>query len=289
MVVQGILALALALPTGLLFGVGYGTGVRIGYEQVYPLLFPQDVNNRNVTPTVENIKRINTIYNAIGGKEASQMGIASGLAGAMEEINRNPDFQALEALELRLSGRTQSRLGKDSPLKEISISDFPLGSSLDSNSPNFDPEYFAFIQKQKGDQPFPIGFDFGDKSKLNTFAQEKLRASIPSTKTLSIASDAEWKLWSRQLGGLKGDFRSAKREYLTMYDKIKNVAGRSQRTSVGGWRNRMINAYSKMFRISKQITQMSNQYRHKNSNIRENAIRLRKEIQQGLYKRKRLH
>ncbi len=167
MVVQGILALALALPTGLLFGVGYGTGVRIGYEQVYPLLFPPNKDQRNVTPTVENIKRINGIYNAIGGKEASQMGIAMGLQGAMEEIDRNPDFQALEALELRLSGRTSSRLGKEVPLKETSISDFPLGSSLDKNSPNFDPDYFIFVNKQKQDQAFPPGFDFGNKEELN--------------------------------------------------------------------------------------------------------------------------
>ncbi len=109
MVVAGILALALALPTGALFGIGYGTGVRIGYEQIYPLLFPANAKGeRNTTSTVQNVKAINQIYDAIGGKEASQMGIATGLASAMGELDKNPDFQDLLKLESTLSGSTSS-------------------------------------------------------------------------------------------------------------------------------------------------------------------------------------
>ncbi len=102
--------MALALPTGLLFGLGYGTGVRIGYEQLYPLLFP-DKLPRNPEQVREAIIGINKTYNAIGGKEASQMGMGMGVQAAGELLD-NPDFQVLEELESRLSGRTP---GKSDP------------------------------------------------------------------------------------------------------------------------------------------------------------------------------
>jgi len=113
MVVAGILALALALPTGALFGIGYGTGVRIGYEQIYPLLFPANTDGTRDTSSVSaNIKAINDIYNAIGGKEASNMGIAVGLSNAMSELDTNPDFLALLKLESSLSGSTSLNLDR---------------------------------------------------------------------------------------------------------------------------------------------------------------------------------
>lgn len=112
MVAQGIIAMALALPTGFLFGVGYGTGVRIGYEQVYPRLFPKGAPNSS-DPT-ETIQALNRVYDTIGGKEASNMGIAVGLNNARSELENNPDFRYFEELELRLSGRTPSSLNPHS-------------------------------------------------------------------------------------------------------------------------------------------------------------------------------
>jgi len=112
LVVQGLIALALALPTGMLFGVGYGTGVRIGYEQVYPLLFPKanSTNTPNSAQVADNLKSINRIYDTIGGKEASNMGIAMGLNSVRSATENNPDFRYLEELESRISGRTPSNL-----------------------------------------------------------------------------------------------------------------------------------------------------------------------------------
>ncbi len=128
MVVQGIIALALALPTGMLFGVGYGTGVRIGNEQIYPLLFPQSDVTRSPEQVAEQIKNINTIYNTIGGKEASQMGMADGIATAGELLD-NPDFRVLEELESRLSGRTPGSSRQAEPSSQTGTSGSTLGSS----------------------------------------------------------------------------------------------------------------------------------------------------------------
>ncbi len=173
MVVQGIIALALALPTGLLFGVGYGTGVRVGYEQVYPLLFPADKDNRNVTPTVENIKRLNTIYDSIGGKEASQMGIAKGLSDAMTELNNNPDFQALMELEYTASGRIPSNLGprnksqKPTSSQEGFLSDTQRAAALEQLQIN---RQKSILENQQ----------FLNRNK-QTIAQNKFRQSTTST------------------------------------------------------------------------------------------------------------
>lgn len=133
MVVAGILALALALPTGALFGIGYGTGVRIGYEQIYPLLFPAKSDGTVDKPSVTaTIAGINAIYNAIGGKEASQMGIATGLSSAMSELDTNPDFQDLLKLESSLSGSTFSSLDRTRYGLDVSTSEELVQSEIDA-------------------------------------------------------------------------------------------------------------------------------------------------------------
>jgi len=132
MVVQGILALALALPTGTLFGVGYGTGVRIGYEQIYPLLFP-DGQRGSTTQVVESVKEINKIYDAIGGKEASQMGMGAGIAAQLDDLKKNLTPEDYQALILGSSGPTQSNL---SPKKASAVnSEKSSEISIDSKEP----------------------------------------------------------------------------------------------------------------------------------------------------------
>ena len=98
MVVQGVLAAALALPTGALFGIGYGTGVRIGYEQVYPLLFPKDTKV-DAKDLATKMTELNRVYDITGGRSANEMGIAAGLKQAMSELDSSPDFQNLLKLE----------------------------------------------------------------------------------------------------------------------------------------------------------------------------------------------
>jgi hypothetical protein len=109
MPVQGLLALALALPTGALFGIGYGTGVRIGYEQIYPLLFPGD-KARNTEEVVTAVKEINKIYDSVGGKEASQMGIADGIASHLSDLKKNLTSEDWNLLIYGPSGDTSLNL-----------------------------------------------------------------------------------------------------------------------------------------------------------------------------------
>ncbi len=89
MVVQAIVQLAIALPTGLLFGLGYGTAIRIGYEQIYPLLF----GNQTTPQTVETtLAKMTEMYDVIGGKEANAFGINQGIKEALKAIEADPEL-----------------------------------------------------------------------------------------------------------------------------------------------------------------------------------------------------
>jgi hypothetical protein len=222
MVVQGILALALALPTGLLFGVGYGTGVRIGYEQVYPLLFPKPDVPRTPEQTANQIKQINKIYDTIGGKEASQMGIANGLAGAMQELDKNPDFRDLEALESRLSGRTPSNLDPHKPSKPTTNSD---STSVSSPSSTRKPT------KTKINTATPSHLI--NRTKIHTLRYTvnhvpwTVKGNIPQLQSelLKVAKYKDKLTASLQLHKSHSKRRSILQQIKPLQDKIKLLAG----------------------------------------------------------------
>jgi len=79
------------------------------------------------------MKALNSIYNTIGGKEASNMGIAQGLNNARSELENNPDFQWLEALESKASGLTP--LSSGTPSNSSIPDSSALAASFDPQSP----------------------------------------------------------------------------------------------------------------------------------------------------------
>ncbi len=105
MVVQGLIALALAGPTGGLFGLAYGTAIRVGYEIIYPLLFDQiakdikagrDTGNAKLGENTEIvIGKMNTLYTSIGGLEANAFGINTGIKNALKQIEDDPELLEL--------------------------------------------------------------------------------------------------------------------------------------------------------------------------------------------------
>ncbi len=111
MVVQGLIALALAAPTGGLFGLAYGTAIRVGYEIIYPLLF-QDIANKQqtigrnkistlgsarTTPAqiADILKGLTEMYTTVGGLEANAFGINTGIKNAMQAIQDDPELVEL--------------------------------------------------------------------------------------------------------------------------------------------------------------------------------------------------
>ncbi len=314
MVVAGILALALALPTGALFGIGYGTGVRIGYEQIYPLLFPKGTRDSPEGVTA-NIKAINDIYNAIGGKEASQMGIAVGLSSAMSELDQNPDFLALLKLESNLSGTTlssseQSRYGLDSiSTSPASLSDLDAQrieqfnidthadheagfrklttSQLQTAYATTNLEHRAIIGKILAER---VAAGFSDVGTTSTTAQ-----SIPTT-TLNIGSDVYTSPESPQYLDWLGALNQLKIQFQTQLNLIKQNYGDDPKATLARLKiqfqnnstylNHLANfkkMYTEIRATAAKIRIISNDYRNENTLIREHVLRLRQEIANGLW------
>ncbi len=130
MVVSALVQLAIAGPVGILFGLGYGTAIRVGYEQVYPALFGDKELPQN-TETI--LKKLETFYTSVGGLEAHKFGINQGIKNALKAIDADPELVDLikknsnldtQSITVNLSGnlaQTQDsgQLEPSSPSTEI--------------------------------------------------------------------------------------------------------------------------------------------------------------------------
>ncbi len=92
MVIQSIMQIAAAGPIGALFGLAYGTSIRIGYEIIFPALFGDKVLSKDVDATLE---KMTTTFTAIGGLEAQKFGINTGIKDALKAINADPELMEL--------------------------------------------------------------------------------------------------------------------------------------------------------------------------------------------------
>ncbi len=106
--VAGLIATLLAPVTGGLFGLAYGTAIRIGYEQIYPALFPKR-GPMGLTPQKkEVIAGLVQMYDIIGGKGAHEFGINVGIQNAMkgigQEMFKSPELNQLVAIEAGIGG-----------------------------------------------------------------------------------------------------------------------------------------------------------------------------------------
>ncbi len=97
MVLSAITIAALAPLTGALFGASYGTAIRIGYEIIFPSLFP---NGKPVTKdSKEVLKSMEGFYTRIGGLEAHKFGIKQGVKLAMDA---SQDPNAIKLVDMAL-------------------------------------------------------------------------------------------------------------------------------------------------------------------------------------------
>lgn len=89
--IAGVLAQIAAAPAiGTLFGLAYGTSIRIGYEQIYPALFPNNKAGKTASPDLKNvINKLNGQYNAVGGLEAHKFGMEQGFLSALKKFSKD--------------------------------------------------------------------------------------------------------------------------------------------------------------------------------------------------------
>ncbi len=103
MVVSALVQLAIAGPVGILFGLGYGTAIRVGYEQVYPALFGDKELPKN-TETI--LKKLESFYTSVGGLEAHKFGINQGIKNALKAIDADPELVDLIKKNSSLDSQT---------------------------------------------------------------------------------------------------------------------------------------------------------------------------------------
>ncbi len=129
MVVSALVQLAVAGMTGALFGVAYGTSIRIGYEIVYPALFGDKALLKDVDTT---LNKMLTTFTAVGGLEAQAFGINQGIKNALKAIDADPELQELikknslnDSLNITVnqSGTSQTTNLDQSLLSDSSIDD----------------------------------------------------------------------------------------------------------------------------------------------------------------------
>ncbi len=92
MVVQALVTLAVAGMTGALFGVAYGTSIRVGYEIIFPALFKNTKVSGNATDTLSAMK---TLFTGIGGLEAQNFGINQGVKNALKAMDADEELTEL--------------------------------------------------------------------------------------------------------------------------------------------------------------------------------------------------
>ncbi len=144
MVVQAMVQLAIAGPVGILFGLGYGTAIRVGYEIVFPALFGDKEIPKDSSAVLSSIEKM---FTNIGGLEAHKFGINQGIKNALQAIDADSELVDLikknsnlgsQSITVNLSGSSKS------PLLEDTVSE-PSQPSL-SKPPGTAFSILAYVQ-----------------------------------------------------------------------------------------------------------------------------------------------
>ncbi len=132
MVVNALMTLAVAAPVGALFGLAYGTSIRIGYEIIFPALFGDKPTEKDVDKT---LSKMTTMFTATGGLEAQKFGINTGIKNALKAINADPELTELikknysldtQNITVNLSGLSDNPLLQEtSTPPSLDLSDVP--------------------------------------------------------------------------------------------------------------------------------------------------------------------
>lgn len=143
--VAGLVAALLAPVTGGLFGLAYGTAIRIGYEQIYPALFPSKGPAGLTKDKKDVIAGLVQMYDIIGGKGAHEFGINLGFQRAMQgigdEMFKSSALNQAVVIEAGIQG--VSVQGGAGGLASLSFTTSQLASKIDTSISQAQQEILA--------------------------------------------------------------------------------------------------------------------------------------------------
>lgn len=173
MVISALMQLAIAAPTGALFGAAYGTAIRVGYEIIFPALFGDKSTSGSVDKTLDKMQ---AFYQGVGGLEANAVGINVGMRNALKAIDADPELQELIKKNSNLDTQTIIVNLSGSSIKDTKESSQSSPSKVDTTGGlaerhrlaraayakakhqnsviKLDTLYFAVIQVTDGDMPW---------------------------------------------------------------------------------------------------------------------------------------
>ncbi len=120
----GVIAQVAASPAiGAFFGLAYGTSIRIGYEQIYPALFPANEQGKTTSGNLDTVLvKLNGMYDAIGGKEAHAFGLEQGLNNAMKKFGISGlTTEQKKSFFFSLGEATEEQQSKEMQQKSITL------------------------------------------------------------------------------------------------------------------------------------------------------------------------
>ncbi len=170
MVVSALVQLAIAGPVGILFGLGYGTAIRVGYEQVYPALFGDKALPKD---TESILTRLEKFYTTVGGLEAHKFGINQGIKNALKAIDADSELVDLIKKNLNLDSQTitvnLSGISEQTPNLVQSGTSSVLSPPFPSSGILFYVQALAKAASERDVNAYASAVDGIGLSKFNTF------------------------------------------------------------------------------------------------------------------------
>ncbi len=234
---------AFAMPNGILFGLGYGIAIRVGYEILYPLLFPKGdsttSDSTGLTLSQSSIlSTLTELYSIFGGLGAHNAGIESGIKKAMTDIEQATGIN-FEQLRNLIAPAPTTYVPPPEP------------TTTGTNDPSIPPSY----TNPPATNITPTETDLSFTPTVPTSEQEVHQAWL-FERNDALKFFIEAKTYILTWPSFRTDTGTNYTTWWTKYQSMKNQASR--------------------------VRQLSNDYTSSNDAIRRDALTLRQQIANGL-------
>lgn len=303
---------AFAPLNGGLFGLAYGTAIRIGYEQIYPALFPKSTDKTQAPHLPQVMNQLTELYKIFGGMGAHEFGITQGVKNAMsvyensalslESQSTNFAFQlaqsgigkgssggfdmniigdTLQAFQTWLTNNvTQQNFNVDQNLADLPPSqdkpfNDPIASSDTDKEADLKNDYLRRVENYTENDLRNLLEYATVTEQQKSWVRELLNSKFGNTGTsIAFKIEAEALAWSKE--------RDAQINSYHIADGAVKSA-QAEQTSARGpaeAKKAKIILYSKRrLDAKKALRRMSNDYRSPNNFIRTQAVILRRLLQ----------
>lgn len=266
--------MAFAFPNGMLFGIAYGTAIRIGYEQIYPALFPKKTELPPQTTDV--IIRLQDFYTQFGGLEAHKQGMEQGVRNAMQSISMGTGVSMPDLLNPSIGTNPDvvSIIEKVSAMLGRPLDNFPKTTPIVPVPPPYDidPSTGSYIN---------TGFDKLTFEELERYYKE-IQAGTWIFQNDSVKVKALKDEYIKRLNEIKNNPKYPNPTIITPTTPPPTVVSPSpDMIEYNAWNKKLVSILEKILAYKKLLSQISS-VKHKMPLLQENQKQQIKENQSHL-------